>query len=122
MERGVRVGSALKSLAKERGFSQPKLEAATGIGHSTMSGYWSGRLGLGLKNGRKIADALGVEISALGLSEAEEAASAETDLRLAHAALEETVRLLAERVEALERSPAAPRRVAGAPKRKAGER
>lgn len=69
MNRGPNVSGVLPALARSRGFSQAKLEEATGIGHSTMSRYWSGRGGLGLTNGRRIADVLEVELSELGLSE-----------------------------------------------------
>lgn len=119
MNRGPDVSGVLPALARSKGFSQARLEKATGIGHSTMSRYWSGRGGLGEKNGRLIADVLGVEVRDLGLAEEEAAASDLENLRLAHAALEETVRLLARRVEALERTPAVPRRVASTRKQKA---
>ncbi len=119
MEKGKKVGSKLRALAKDRGLSQAQLEEITGINHSTMSGYWSNRLGLGLANGRKLAQALMIELSDLGLSEEEVADDELTNLRHAHAALEETVRLLTGRVEALERRRATPRRVASARKQKA---
>ena len=65
------VGALLPGLSRSKGFSQEQLERATGIGHSTMSGYWSGRLRLGDKNARKIAAALEVSISELGLVDPE---------------------------------------------------
>ena len=119
MNRGPDVSRVLPALARSKGFSQGRLEDATGIAHSTMSRYWSGRGGLGEKNARKIAAVLGVELNDLGLSEEEEAGDVLTNLRHAHAALEETVRLLTERVEALERTPATPRRGASTRKQKA---
>jgi transcriptional regulator with XRE-family HTH domain len=67
MNRGPDVSATLPGLARSKGFSQRQLEEATGIGHSTMSRYWSGRGGLGEKNARRIANALGVNISDLGL-------------------------------------------------------
>lgn len=119
MQKGPDVSKILRALCREKGVSQTWLERETKIGHSTMQRYWSGDGGLGLKNGRKIATALGVEISRLGLSEEEAAGDELTNLRLAHAALEETVRLLTERVEGLERKRATPRRAASTRKRKA---
>jgi len=65
----VHVGAVLPGLARSHGYSQKQLEKATGIGHSTMSGYWSGRRPLGEKNGKKIAAALGVPLSELGLTD-----------------------------------------------------
>ena len=83
MNKGPNVSQLLPALARSRGFNQAQLEKATGIAHSTMSRYWSGSGGLGLGNGRKIAAALDVEISALGLSEADAAVTLETlDRRL----------------------------------------
>jgi transcriptional regulator with XRE-family HTH domain len=122
VQKGPDVSKTLPALCREKGYSQTRLERETGIDHSTMQRYWSGNGGLGLKNGRKIADVLDVELSRLGLSEEEAADDDLTILRRAHAALEETVRLLTERVEALERRRGAPRRAATARKRKAGER
>lgn len=119
MNRGPDVSGVLPALARSKGFSQAQLEKATGIGHSTMSRYWSGRGGLGEKNGRLIADALGVEIRDLGLAEEEAAANDLANLRHAQVALEEAVRLLTQRVEVLERKRATPQRVPATQKRKA---
>lgn len=83
MERGIYVGAVLPGLTRTRGFNQAQLELATGIAHSTMSGYWSGRKPLGIKNGRKIASALSVSISDLGLTDPTDR---ETDPLIAQAA------------------------------------
>lgn len=82
MQKGPDVSEILPMLCREKGYSQTRLERETKIGHSTMQRYWSGDGGLGLKNGRKIAAVLGVEISHLGLSEEAAAARASTDDRL----------------------------------------
>jgi transcriptional regulator with XRE-family HTH domain len=119
MNRGANVSQVLPSLARSKGFSQAKLEDATGIDHSTMSRYWSGRGGLGEKNAAKIARVLDVEISDLGLTAEAAAGDDLSDLRHTLAALEETVRLLTLRVGELEHTPAAPRRGASTRKRKA---
>lgn len=119
MQKGPDVSKLLPALCREKGYSQTRLERETGIGHSTMQRYWSGDGGLGLKNGRKIADTLGVELSRLGLSEEEAAVDELTDLRRALAALETTVALLADRVTALEPARAKPRRGQPAQRRKA---
>jgi transcriptional regulator with XRE-family HTH domain len=119
MNRGPDVSGVLPHLARSKGYSQARLEEATGIGHSTMSRYWSGRGGLGEKNGRRIAEVLDVSLEELGLG----AATAGDDLgnlRLAHAALEEALRLLTARVEALERTRATPQRSSAARRQRAG--
>lgn len=59
------VNALLPGLSRSKGFSQEQLERATGIKHSTMSGYWSGRLRLGGQNAQKIADVLGIALSDL---------------------------------------------------------
>jgi hypothetical protein len=89
-----------------------------------MSRYWSGRGGLGLKNGRRIARALGVEISLLGLSEEAEAVGDLVEIRRALAALEGTVETmkaaetkLVGRVTALELELAEPQPRRGEPRR-----
>lgn len=120
MNRGADVSQILPELSRSKGFSQAKLEEATKIAHSTMSRYWSGRGGLGEKNAAKIAQVLGVEFSALGLSEEGEAVDQMSSLRRALAALEESVRLLTERVATLESDPVVPRHASRDRKRKAG--
>lgn len=122
MERGPDVSGVLPELARSKGYSQARLEEATGIGHSTMSRYYSGRGGLGQKNGKRIAAVLEVDVRDLGLRVEEEVADDLGNLRLAHAALEETVRLLTQRVAALERTRATPRSGAATRKRKAAGR
>lgn len=81
--------------------NQAQLEKVTGIGHSTMSGYWSNRLALGLQNGAKIADALGVTIEELGLRR-DDAFSPQRDLQTELRDLREVVEDAAERIGALE--------------------
>lgn len=119
VQKGSDVSKRLRALCREKGYSQTRLERETGIGHSTMQRYWSGTGGLGLKNGRKIADVLGVDISRLGLSEEEAVDDELMNLRRALAALEKTVALLADRVTGLEPVPAKPRRGQPTQKRKA---
>jgi transcriptional regulator with XRE-family HTH domain len=108
VQRGVKAGAAIRKYAKLAGMNQADLEMATGIGHSTISGYWSSRLRLGHGNARKIAAVLDVTLEELGLSE-EEAADDEAGLRRALAALGETVAVLNDRVTALERERATAR-------------
>ncbi len=119
MNPGPDVSKILPPLARGKGFSQARLEEATGIGHSTMSRYWSGRGGLGEKNARRIADALDVAVSDLGLSEEVAAVDEIADLRRALAALEETVALLTQRVAALEPKRVTTRRAQPTQKQKA---
>ena len=120
MNRGPDVSRLLPPLARDKGYSQAKLEEATGIGHSTMSRYWSGRGGLGEKNARRIADVLEVSLEDLGLSEEGEVVDDLMNLRHSLAALEESLRLLTARVAALERVPVAPRRATAARRQTAG--
>lgn len=123
MQKGVDAATAIRTLLRERGWKIVDLAAKTGISANTLALYATenekARRKLGLQNGAKIAKAFGVDLSRLGLSEGAAADDELTNLRLAHAALEETVRLLTGRVEALERRRAAPRRVAATQKRKA---
>jgi transcriptional regulator with XRE-family HTH domain len=106
------VSAVLPELAKSRGFNQAQLEEATQIGHSTMSGYWSGRLTLGLGNARKIAAVLKVDLSELGYQE-NPAAPAQVEVSRLIAQVEDVLerggsevgailRLLARRLDALE--------------------
>lgn len=89
---------------------QADLEEATGIGHSTISGYWSGRLRLGDTNAPKIARALGVSLEVL-LAEIDPPSPDETKRRLQALEARDDVdpdvvavlELLARRLDALDR-------------------
>jgi transcriptional regulator with XRE-family HTH domain len=67
----VDASRPLRRLLRERGWTQDKLATETGIGRGTINAYCRGRRGLGSTNGRKIAAALGVDLSELGLSDSE---------------------------------------------------
>lgn len=124
MQKGVYADKAILSLMRERDWRIVDLAERTGISAGTLTAYTTknpdARRRLGIENGRIIARAFDVELSRLGLVEEEAVVDDLTELRHAHGALEETVRLLTERVEALERKPGAPRRAAATRKRKAG--
>jgi transcriptional regulator with XRE-family HTH domain len=87
MEKGWDATGCLARYWKRVG-GRDGLADVTGIQPSTISGYNTGRLRLGITNGERIAQALGVTIFELGAPTAEEAAAG-------------AVTLL-ERVEALE--------------------
>jgi transcriptional regulator with XRE-family HTH domain len=85
------------------------LAAATGIQPSTLSGINSGRLRLGYKNGRRIAEALDVSLLDLGapLDQADDRASLSLRRNLqllaeANDAYRATLAKLTQRIDALE--------------------
>lgn len=78
VQRGTYAGDVIKRLAAERGLKQADLEQRTGIGHSTMSGYWSNRLRLGDQNAPLVAAALGVSLEVLSAEVAQDAPAGHT--------------------------------------------
>jgi transcriptional regulator with XRE-family HTH domain len=56
------IGSRIRELRMERGWSQVELSQRTGIRHVTLSRYENERMGIGLKNLKKLASAFGVPL------------------------------------------------------------
>jgi transcriptional regulator with XRE-family HTH domain len=56
----VTPSERLAAALEERGWTQDELAHRTGIARTTVNGYVNGRLGIGRKNGRRIAGVLGL--------------------------------------------------------------